>query len=177
VPSYGQNFSAKPSGVRGSDLRADIRFVVIGFALAGAIGGAAAQYFPPQPPPAGYPPSAHDPYPASPPPSYQRLDPYPDTAGEPYDDQYDWPYPAQPLPTIGDTQRQPPDGIISEPLAPPATSPQDRGTEVAALPPEYQPERGPPVELRPQFRRTVVDYPTIETPGTIIIDTPNTTFT
>jgi lipoprotein-anchoring transpeptidase ErfK/SrfK len=174
VPSYGQNFSAKPSGVQGSDLRADIRFVVIGFALAGAIGGAAAQYFPPQPPPAGYPPSAHDPYPASPPPSYQRLDPYPDTAGEPYDDQYDWPYPAQPLPTIGDTQRQPPDGIISEPLAPPATSPQDRGTEVAALPPEYQPERGPPVELRPQFRRTVVDYPTIETPGTIIIDTPNT---
>ena len=149
-------------------------FVVIGFALAGAIGSAAAQYFPPQPPPAGYPPSAHDPYPASSPPPNQRADPYPDTAGEPYGDPYDGPYLAQPHPTIGDTQRQSLDGIISEPLAPLATSPQDGGTEVAALPPEYEPERGPPVELRPQFRRTVVDYPTIEPPGTIIIDTPNT---
>ena len=44
---------------------------------------------------------------------------------------------------------------------------------VAALPPEYQPERGP-IELLPRFHRTVVDYPTVEPPGTIIIDTPNT---
>src|SRR5262245_48024249 len=73
------------SGSRGSVLRTGISFVVIGFALAGAIGGAVAQYFPPQPPLAGYPPSAHDPYPAGPPPPYQRADPYPDTAGEPYD--------------------------------------------------------------------------------------------
>jgi lipoprotein-anchoring transpeptidase ErfK/SrfK len=57
------------------------------------------------------------------------------------------------------------------PAAPPS---QDRGTVVAALPPEYQPERGPAKTLSPQFRRTVVDYPTIERPGTIIIDTPNT---
>ena len=154
-------------------MRTGASFVVIGFALAGAISSAAAQYFPPQPPPAGYPPSAHYPYPASPPPPYQRADQYLDTDGEPYDDPYDWPYPAQPQPTIGDTQRQPPHSIISEPLAPPATLPQDRGTE-AALPPEYQPERGPAKELQPQFRRTVVDYPTIEPPGTIIIDTPNT---
>ena len=62
-------------------MRTGISFVVIGFALAGAIGGAVAQYFPPQPPLAGYPPSAHDPYPAGPPPPYQRADPYPDTAG------------------------------------------------------------------------------------------------
>ena len=48
------------------------------------------------------------------------------------------------------------------------------GTAVAALPPEYQPERAPAKELPPQFRRTVVDYPTVEPPGTIIIDTPNT---
>ncbi len=40
--------------------------------------------------------------------------------------------------------------------------------------PDYQPERGPARELPPQFRRTVVDYPTTEPPGTIIIDTPNT---
>src|SRR5262249_43983208 len=112
-------------------LRASISFVVIGFALAGSISSAAAQYLPPQPPPAGYPPPAHDPDPASPPPPYQRGQPSPDTAREPYDDADAGPYPAQPLPTIGDTKRQPPDGIISEPLAPPATSPQDRGTAVA----------------------------------------------
>src|SRR5262249_4807201 len=92
-------------------LRIGISFVVIGFALAGAIGGAAAQYFPPRPPPAGYPPPAHDPYPAGPPPPYQRADPYPDTAGEPYDDADDGPYPAQPQPTIGATQTHPPDGL------------------------------------------------------------------
>ena len=44
---------------------------------------------------------------------------------------------------------------------------------VAALPPEYQPERGP-IELLPRVHRTIVDYPTVEPPGTIIIDTPNT---
>ena len=44
----------------------------------------------------------------------------------------------------------------------------------AALPPDYQPERGQPRELPPQFRRQVVDYPTRETAGTLIIDTPNT---
>ena len=30
------------------------------------------------------------------------------------------------------------------------------------------------MELSPRFHRTVVDYPTVESPGTIIIDTPNT---
>jgi lipoprotein-anchoring transpeptidase ErfK/SrfK len=49
----------------------------------------------------------------------------------------------------------------------------DDGTVVATLPPEYQPERGA-TELSPEFHRTVVDYPTVEPPGTIIIDTPNT---
>lgn len=88
-------------------MRAGISFVVIGFGLAGTISSAAAQYLPPQPPPPGYPPSAHYPYPASPPPPYQRADPYPDTAGKPYDD----PYPPQPQPRIGDTPRQPPDKL------------------------------------------------------------------
>jgi lipoprotein-anchoring transpeptidase ErfK/SrfK len=41
------------------------------------------------------------------------------------------------------------------------------------LPPDYQPEQGPTKEIPPQFRRTVVDYPTAEPSGTIIIDTPN----
>jgi lipoprotein-anchoring transpeptidase ErfK/SrfK len=43
-----------------------------------------------------------------------------------------------------------------------------------ALPPDYQPERGKPKELPAQFRRQVVDYPSKEKAGTIIIDTPNT---
>jgi lipoprotein-anchoring transpeptidase ErfK/SrfK len=44
----------------------------------------------------------------------------------------------------------------------------------AALPPDYQPETGQPKELPPQFRRQLVDYPSREPAGTIIIDTPNT---
>jgi hypothetical protein len=41
-------------------LRASISFVVIGFAA--SINAAAAQYLPPQSPPAGYPPPAYYPY-------------------------------------------------------------------------------------------------------------------
>ena len=66
-----------------------------------------------------------------------------------------------------------PDGIRSEPPVPPAVSPKDHGIAVAALPPDYQPEQAPTKEIPPQFRRTVVDYPTVEPSGTILIDTPN----
>jgi lipoprotein-anchoring transpeptidase ErfK/SrfK len=52
-------------------------------------------------------------------------------------------------------------------VAPPAAG-------IAALPPEDQPETGQPKELPPQFRRQMVDYPTTEPAGTIIIDAPNT---
>ena len=45
---------------------------------------------------------------------------------------------------------------------------------VAALPPEMRPETGPKKELPPQFRRTLVDYYTKESAGTIVIDTLNT---
>ena len=65
-------------------------------------------------------------------------------------------------------------GAASPSYAPPEAVPlSQNSTVVAALPPEYQPERGP-IELSPRFYRTVVDYPTVEPPGTIIIDTPNT---
>ena len=46
--------------------------------------------------------------------------------------------------------------------------------QMAALPPEVQPEADSKKELPPQFRRTLVDYYTKEPAGTIIIDTPNT---
>jgi lipoprotein-anchoring transpeptidase ErfK/SrfK len=45
---------------------------------------------------------------------------------------------------------------------------------IAALPPEDQPETGEPRALPPQLQRQLVDYPTREQAGTIIIDTPNT---
>jgi lipoprotein-anchoring transpeptidase ErfK/SrfK len=45
---------------------------------------------------------------------------------------------------------------------------------MAAFPPDVQPETGPKKELPPQFRRTLVDYYTKEPTGTVIIDTPNT---
>ncbi len=44
----------------------------------------------------------------------------------------------------------------------------------ASLPPDDQPETGPRKELAPQFRRTLVDLPSREPAGTIVIDTPNT---
>jgi lipoprotein-anchoring transpeptidase ErfK/SrfK len=50
----------------------------------------------------------------------------------------------------------------------------DRAAVIAALPPEDQPEEGPPKEPAPQFRRQLVDYLTTEPAGTIIVDTPNT---
>ncbi len=45
--------------------------------------------------------------------------------------------------------------------------------QVASLPPEEQPEENA-VELAEQFKRQLVDFPTTEPAGSIIIDTPNT---
>jgi lipoprotein-anchoring transpeptidase ErfK/SrfK len=165
-------------GTLGSALRDSISLVVIGFALVGSIGNAAAQYLPPQPPPAGYPPPATYPYPAGSP-RYQGVypdsDPYEDS--DPYDDSYDRPYAPRsprvvyPPPASYPYSAGPPRYLGGYPYGEPS---QDRGTAVAALPPEYQPERAPAKEVPPQFHRTVVDYSTIEPPGTVIIDTPNT---
>jgi lipoprotein-anchoring transpeptidase ErfK/SrfK len=152
----------------GSVLRANISLFVIVFSLAGSIGGAAAQYLPPQPPPVGYPPPASYPSPTGPP---RYPDAYP-----PYDGPYGNLYPPRPPRLV----YQPP---YVYPASPPrylgdysygVPAPTPRGTAIAALPPEYQPERAPAKELPPRFHRTLVDYPTLEPPGTIIIDTPNT---
>ena len=77
----------------------------------------------------------------------------------------------------GESVPRPPGDITGTVSAPagPVTGPQpDRGTMVAALPPEDQPEGGPAKELPPQLRRQLVDYPTTEPAGTVIIDTPHT---
>lgn len=80
-----------------------------------------------------------------------------------------YPYPSSPPP--------PYPGAYQQIQRPPADVRWDRappGSALAALPPKYQPEPGAAEELPPQLRRVVVDYPTIEPPGTIIIDTPHT---
>jgi lipoprotein-anchoring transpeptidase ErfK/SrfK len=45
---------------------------------------------------------------------------------------------------------------------------------MAALPPEVRPETGPRKDLPPELRRSLVEYPTRERAGTIVVDTPRT---
>ena len=68
-----------------------------------------------------------------------------------------------------DYELRPPLPIGPNPNVTGNIGPQSR----AALPPDLQPEIRPQ-ELSPHFRRTLVDYPTAQPPGTIIIDTSNT---
>jgi len=162
-------------------VRVSICFVVIASALAGSLGSAAAQYYPP--PPAVYPP----PY-AAPPPVYRDAGPGDDAdAYPPGGRSYLAP---QPMPTVdGEAVQRPPAEVAGDATpdvtgsvrsraasgaATPVAVPPDRATVIAGLPPEDQPEHGPTKELPPQFHRQVVDFPTNEPAGTIIIDTPNT---
>jgi lipoprotein-anchoring transpeptidase ErfK/SrfK len=96
--------------------------------------------------------------------------------------------PPQPMPDGDAPALRPPGSVYSAPAAPPA--PEVTGTisnqgpppaaaapnssVIAGLPPDDQPEQGPPKPLPPQFRRQLVDYVTKEPAGTIIVDTPNT---
>ena len=64
-------------------------------------------------------------------------------------------------------------GATRQPGLLPGAAP-DRATVIAALPPEDQPEQGPRKELPAQFRRQLVDFPTREPAGTLVIDTPHT---
>jgi lipoprotein-anchoring transpeptidase ErfK/SrfK len=66
----------------------------------------------------------------------------------------------------------PPGAGYQSPAA--AGSPPPASGGYAAFGPDYQPETGQPTDLPPQFRRQMVDYPSSEPAGTIIIDTPNT---
>jgi lipoprotein-anchoring transpeptidase ErfK/SrfK len=190
-PNVARITRLKSGVVGGYVLRISISVVVIASALAGSLGSAAAQYYPP--PPAAYPP----------PPPGAYYPPPPGAYPPPYDARYDRPgipgedpgaYPPagrpyfapQPMPMAdGDDQRPPADvasapvpadvtGSVRGPVGPPAGAQPDHPTVVAALPPEEQPDQGPVKELPPQFRRQLVDYTTIEPSGTIIIDTSHT---
>jgi lipoprotein-anchoring transpeptidase ErfK/SrfK len=154
-------------------------FVLAG-SLAGSLGTAAAQSYPPQPPPV-YRDANGAPYG----PGYVRPDAedaYPYSAPRPY-------FAPQPLPALdGEAVARPPadvaaappadvTGTIRSPVPAPganAGAQADNSTVVAALPPEDQPEQGPAKDLPPQFRRQIVAFATTEPAGTIIIDTPNT---
>ena len=67
---------------------------------------------------------------------------------------------------------RPPAGIGAAPQgAPQQGAPQ---SQIAALPPDYQPETGQAKELPPNLKKQLVDYSTREPAGTLIIDTSNT---
>ena len=168
-------------------MRIKIRLFVLAFVFAASAGAALAQYAPPP----DYPPA---PVPGASVPVYRdaRGVPYDPRAVQPAPEDIAQPYFApQPLPVAeGQPIDRPPGDVAglpgsedvtgsirSAPLAAPQTSAAPRpatATEVAALPPEDQPEQGPKKDLPPQFRRQMVDYTTIEPAGTIIIDTPHT---
>jgi lipoprotein-anchoring transpeptidase ErfK/SrfK len=153
--------------------------------LAGAVGSAAAQSYPPQPSPyVGPQPIYRDangvPYgPGQVQP--EDADVYPPQPARPY-------FAPQPLPALdgealarppGDVAGVPADvtGTIRSPVthATSAAAPaNNNSTVIAGLPPEDQPEQGPAKDLPPQFRRQIVTFQTTEPAGTIIIDTPNT---
>jgi lipoprotein-anchoring transpeptidase ErfK/SrfK len=172
-------------------LRSSISLVVVAFALAGSLGTAAAQYYPPQPvaPPNGGAPPV-----------------YRDANGAPIDSRYVQPAPNEgsysgdpasgtylaPQPLPGPDER-PPAAVAGAPASadvtgsvnsprpaatPPvaaAASPQpSQPTVVAALPAQGQPQQGSAAQLSPQFQRQIVNFPTPEPAGTIIVDTPNT---
>jgi lipoprotein-anchoring transpeptidase ErfK/SrfK len=161
---------------------------VVAFAVAvcfaGALGSADAQYLPPQPAP--------PPYAASP--------VYRDANGAPIDPRYVQPAPAegaggqvasqayfapQPLPMV---DGRPPAEVsgadaadvtgsikgpsASAPAPGPAAQSGPPPTVMASLP-QAQPDQDSS-QLPPRFRRQVVNFPSTEPAGTIIIDTPNT---
>jgi len=125
--------------------------------LAGLARESFAQYYPPQ----GYPP-ARD----YPPAGYRPLPPVDADADALL------PPPYYDLPAVGRPHTGAAGPSQVDPLAPGVMRGDQRN--VAALPPEMRPETGPKKELPPQFRRTLVDYYTKESAGTIVIDTLNT---
>jgi lipoprotein-anchoring transpeptidase ErfK/SrfK len=182
------------NGVWGIVVRRSISVAVIAFVVAGSIGTASAQYYPPQPPPPGYqaypppqpyspqtysnaplppPPNAGAGYGPPPYPGQAQSDAYPPPPNQPYAPQSGPPGLVPPADVSGGAGPGEVTGTIQAPNGY-AAGPQSDPTVVAALPPEDQPDQGPPAPLPPQFQRQLVDYPTTEPAGTIIVDTPHT---
>jgi lipoprotein-anchoring transpeptidase ErfK/SrfK len=165
--------------------------VVVAFAVvasfAGLLGSAGAQQFPPQAVPAPYAaaPVYRDPSGAPIDPRYVQPGPDEDAApGRVASGPY---FAPQPLPAVDD---RPPAGVsgadasdvtgsINAPppsAPPPGSAPQSAASPavVASLPAQSQADQQTDAQLPTRFRRQVVNFPTTEPAGTIIIDTPNT---
>jgi lipoprotein-anchoring transpeptidase ErfK/SrfK len=143
----------------------------------------------PLPPPGAAPAPAPDGGYAQPAyPGEEQSEAYPPPSSQPYSAP-DSRFPPQPPPPGSPPGFRPPAGVSGGPPGPdvtgtvpapaaqeqaPAAGPRSDPTVVAALPPEDQPEQGPPAPLPPQFQRQLVDYQTTEPAGTIIVDTPHT---
>jgi lipoprotein-anchoring transpeptidase ErfK/SrfK len=144
--------------------------IVLALATAAAAAPAAAQSH-----------SASAPYFRSAPPAPQggaasRILPYPDEADAPppppafaRGQQFDERAPA----AGSDVDSVRPPGSVGG-AAPVATPAPVSPAATATLPPEDQPETGNPKELPANLRRQLVNFPTREPAGTIIIDTPDT---
>ncbi len=206
-PNLARTTALKFGGFGGFAVRACISFIALTFAVAGSIGTAAAQYYPPPPapayqpypppqpgtpqtnaplpPPDGVAPPANGPYGpygqrAQDYPPYEQSDAYSPPPNQPHGAP-DSQFPPQPVPP---GLRPPADisgagatGDVTGAIPAPASrtaAPASDPTVVAALPPEDQPEQGPPQQLPPRFQRQLVDYPTTEPAGTIIVDTSHT---
>jgi lipoprotein-anchoring transpeptidase ErfK/SrfK len=116
-----------------------------------------------------YPPEA-DPYPLAPPGAISRgAEATPPRA--PFSIDPDPGYRAVAPTGPAEGALRPPGGVGSDPAV---VGSVPGGAAVASLPPDVQPEAGQAKELPPHLRRQLVDYPTREPAGTIIIDTPNT---
>ncbi len=118
------------------------------------------------------------PYYSSAPPADQsgpsRILPYPDEADAvpPPPPAFAYGHQLGAKPPAGADAMRPPGQVNgSAPAATPQPAPP---VGTAALPPEDQPETGDPKELPPNLRRQLVNFPTREPAGTIIIDTPDT---
>ena len=204
-------------------MRVCISLALLAFAFAGAIGPAAAQYYPvpasgyqpypPPPPPPGYGPQSYTseplpppgasgpppsgaapyggysrPYPARSYPGQEQTEAYPPAPSESYGQPAygsDGRFPPQPPPVGAAPGFRPPadvsgglggTDVTGSAPAPVETAPAPRSdpTVVAALPPEDQPEQNPAPQLPQRFQRQLVDYPTNQPAGTIIVDTPHT---
>jgi lipoprotein-anchoring transpeptidase ErfK/SrfK len=79
-----------------------------------------------------------------------------------------------PPPAFGGRGQAVPSPRQDEVLRPPMPMTSERRAVIAALPPEDRPETGPAKALPPQFRRTMIDYPSKEPAGTIVVDTAHT---